>query len=71
MAEPQVNISEEHSEDQEAIPAASGGRQTPLDPSIRKTGQGVETDAKPTAKTESGEGSAVVEGSPNQGTTSR
>lgn len=62
---------EQPPEDQTATPIASGGQQTPLDPEIRKTGQDVETDAKPTAKTETGEGSAVVEGAPNQGTESR
>src|SRR5919202_3621454 len=33
--------------------AASGGKQTPTDSNIRKTGQGTKTTAKPTAKTES------------------
>jgi photosystem I subunit 4 len=52
-------------------PAASGGKQTPINESSRKTGSDVVTDAKPTAKAESGEGSAVVEGAPNQGTETR
>ncbi|MBD1937185.1 photosystem I reaction center subunit IV [Microcoleus sp. FACHB-68] len=46
-------------------------KQTPVDEATRKTGMGVKSGAKPTAKAESGEGSAVVEGSPNQGTDSR
>lgn len=62
---------EQSPEDKTATSTASGGGQTPLEPSIRKTGQDVETDAKPTVKTEAGEGSAVVEGAPNQGTESR
>lgn len=44
---------------------------TPVDAGIRKTGQGAKGNTKPSAKAESGEGSAVVEGSPNQGTDSR
>ncbi|MEX0270636.1 photosystem I reaction center subunit IV [Leptolyngbyaceae cyanobacterium UHCC 1019] len=50
---------------------ASGGEQTPINESIRRTGSNVVTDAKSTAKAESGEGSGVVEGSPNQGTETR
>lgn len=46
-------------------------KQTPVDEATRKTGMGVKSGAKSTAKPESGEGSAVVEGSPNQGTDSR
>lgn len=44
---------------------------TPIEESQRETGSDIETDAKPSAKAESGEGSAVVAGSPNQGTESR
>ncbi len=54
-----------------ATPAASGGKQTKLDPALRQTGQGSQSDQKPTAKPETGEGSSVVQGSPNQGTESR
>jgi photosystem I subunit IV len=50
---------------------ASGGYQTKLDAGARKTGVDMPTDGKPTAAPESGEGSAVVAGSPNQGTESR
>jgi photosystem I subunit 4 len=55
------------------IAPASGGKQTPIDSNIRKTGQGTKTDAKPGAKSEAGEGSSniEVEGAPNQGTDSR
>jgi photosystem I subunit IV len=51
--------------------AASGGYQTKLDAGARKTGVDMPTDGKPTAAPEGGEGSAVVAGSPNQGTESR
>jgi photosystem I subunit IV len=56
---------------QKSTPAASGGYQTKLDPGRRKTGVDMPTDGKPTAAPESGEGSSVVAGSPNQGTESR
>lgn len=51
--------------------AAPGGKQTPIDPAIRKTGSGTATAAKPTAKAESGESNPGVEGDPNQGTEAR
>ncbi len=47
------------------------GKKTATDERVRKTGQGVSTETQqPTAKAESGEGSPIVEGSPNQGTDS-
>jgi photosystem I subunit 4 len=57
----------------QTTPTASGGKQTPIDSNIRKTGQGTKTTAKPGAKSEAGEGSSniEVEGAPNQGTDSR
>lgn len=54
-----------------ATPAASGGEQTKIDAGARRTGSQAKGGAKTTAKAESGEGSGVVEGSPNQGTESR
>lgn len=54
-----------------ATPTASGGKQTKIDAAARKTGEPSKSEAKPTAVPESGEGSAVVEGSPDQGTESR
>lgn len=54
-----------------STPAGSGGEQTKLDAGARRTGSQAKGGAKSTAKPESGEGSAVVEGSPNQGTESR
>lgn len=51
--------------------ATGGSKQTPVNEASRKTGMGAKSGAKTTAKPESGEGSGVVEGSPNQGTDSR
>lgn len=44
---------------------------TPVDESIRTTGSGSETDAKPTAVQESGSSDPLVEGGGNQGTEKR
>ncbi|QIR36425.1 hypothetical protein HCG51_06435 [Tolypothrix sp. PCC 7910] len=51
-------------------PTASGGYQTPLEDSIRKTGDAEQSDARETAKPEA-PGEDNVAGSPNQGTESR
>ncbi len=51
-------------------PTASGGYQTPLEDSIRKTGDAEKSDAKQSAKPEA-PGEDDVAGSPNQGTESR
>ncbi|GET40134.1 photosystem I reaction center subunit IV [Microseira wollei] len=66
-----MNELEEVAGAQKSTPAASGGYQTKLDAGRRKTGVDMPTDGKPTAAPESGEGSSVVAGSPNQGTESR
>lgn len=58
------------SNNQESTPTASGGYQTPLDESIRKTGTAEKSDAKKTATPEA-PGEDDVAGSPNQGTESR
>lgn len=50
---------------------ASGGKQTPIDASIRKTGQGTQPSGKTTAQPESAEANVEKEGTPNQGTESR
>lgn len=47
-------------------PAASGGKQTPLDTMARKTGSDI-----PAPQAEAPGGNASVEGDPNQGTESR
>ncbi|MBD1927751.1 photosystem I reaction center subunit IV [Trichocoleus sp. FACHB-90] len=55
-----------------ATTAASGGKQTTIDERTRRTGQGNRVvDGNPAAAPESGEGSSVVQGAPNQGTDSR
>lgn len=54
-----------------AAVTASGGKQTPIDTTIRKTGSGTTTTAKETAKPEAGGGGTVVEGDANQGTEAR
>ncbi|MFB8788823.1 MAG: photosystem I reaction center subunit IV [Potamolinea sp.] len=54
-----------------STPAASGGEQTKLDAGARRTGTQVKSGGKTSAKTETGQGSGVTEGSPNQGTESR
>jgi hypothetical protein len=66
MAEEQ----KEKSSNQETTPSASGGYQTPIDESIRKTGDAEKSDAKSTATPEA-PGEDSVAGSPNQGTESR
>ena len=58
------------SDNQGTKPTASGGYQTPLDESIRKTGDAEKSDARPSAKPEA-PGEDDVAGSPNQGTESR
>jgi hypothetical protein len=51
-------------------PTAAGGYQTPLEDSIRKTGDAEQSDARQSAKPEA-PGEDDVAGSPNQGTESR
>jgi hypothetical protein len=60
----------QESNDQESKPNAYSGDQTPIDESIRKTGETGDTDAKSTATPEA-PGEDFVAGSPNQGTESR
>ncbi|NDJ25383.1 hypothetical protein GS682_27840 [Nostoc sp. B(2019)] len=61
---------EKKSDNQGTTPSASGGYQTPIEESIRKTGDAEKSDAKPTATPEA-PGEDSVAGSPNQGTESR
>lgn len=52
--------------------AASGGKQTPIDPALRRTGQGTSSPVRPGAAADSpGNDNPSVEGDPNQGTESR
>lgn len=53
-------------------PVASGGKQTPIDPSLRRTGQGASADVRPGAASEApGTDNPRIEGDPNQGTEAR
>lgn len=59
--------------EQKATPVASGGKQTPIDPSLRTTSQKTGgADVKPGAEPESAsQGNPRVVGDPNQGTEQR
>lgn len=51
---------------------ASGGKQTPIDPALRRTGQGAQTSVRPGAAADAaGTDNPRVEGDPNQGTEAR
>ncbi|MFW6295872.1 MAG: hypothetical protein ACOC04_01645 [Halothece sp.] len=65
------NQSETNEEAKKSTPTASGGKQTPIDPAIRKTSSGTQSPTKNASPTEPGEGSAKAEGDPNQGTEAR
>jgi photosystem I subunit 4 len=55
-----------------STPSASGGKQTPIDPAIRRTGQGAQTDVREGAAPEApGTDNPAKEGDPNQGTEAR
>ncbi|MEL6578348.1 MAG: hypothetical protein AAFQ14_01240 [Cyanobacteria bacterium J06621_12] len=57
---------------EEATPVASGGKQTPVDPSQRKTGQGTSQESRSGAEAEApGAKNASTPGDPNQGTEAR
>ncbi|MBN3894575.1 MAG: hypothetical protein V7L14_29975 [Nostoc sp.] len=58
------------SDNQETTPSSSGGYQTTVDESTRKTGDAEKSDGKPSATPEAPENDSVA-GSPNQGTESR
>lgn len=68
-----VEIEAPKGKGKETTPKATGGKQTPVDESKRRTGSGVKSNAKPSAKAESGsnKGDAPVEGGANQGTEQR
>jgi photosystem I subunit 4 len=67
----QDQLPSEQSEAEQTTPMASGGYQTPIDESIRKTGAAEQIDAKPTAVQESGSSDPLTEGGGNQGTEKR
>lgn len=53
-------------------PTASGGKQTPIEPGIRRTGQGAKQEVRGNAAPEApGTDNPQVEGDPNQGTEAR
>ncbi|MBF2074847.1 MAG: photosystem I reaction center subunit IV [Synechococcales cyanobacterium C42_A2020_086] len=55
-----------------STPVASGGKQTPIDPAQRRTGQGAATEVKEGAAADApGTDNPQIEGDPNQGTESR
>ena len=57
---------------EQETPAASGGKQTPVDPMQRKTGQGDSQDTRDGAAAEApGAKNAGTPGDPNQGTEAR
>ena len=57
---------------EEGTPAASGGKQTPVDPMQRKTGQGTSQETASGAEPEApGSKNTDTPGSPNQGTDAR
>lgn len=53
------------------IPQASGGYDTPIDETQRKTGMAIPTGGKQSAEQESGDSDPFVEGAGNQGTEKR
>ncbi len=55
----------------QTTPTAAGGKQTPIDESIRQTGQGDSTVVKPGAEADTPGGNPKVAGDPNQGTEAR
>ena len=60
------------SNSKDATPAADGGKQTPINPSERKTGQGTSQETRSGAEPEApGSKNTDVAGSPNQGTEAR
>jgi photosystem I subunit IV len=53
-------------------PTASGGKQTPIDPALRRTGQGAQENVSSGAAPEApGTDNPRIEGDPNQGTEAR
>lgn len=59
-------------EKEQATPTAEGGKQTPVNPTERKTGQGTSQDTRSGAEPEAPGGkNAEIPGDPNQGTEAR
>lgn len=67
-----VEVSPPSAKAGQTTPVASGGKQTPLEPALRRTGQGAETDVRAGAAADApGTDNPRIEGDPNQGTESR
>ncbi|MEM7760526.1 MAG: hypothetical protein AAF298_20705 [Cyanobacteria bacterium P01_A01_bin.40] len=59
-------------QNEQATPVADGGKQTPVKPSERKTGQGTSQESRSGAEPEApGAKNADTPGDPNQGTEAR
>ena len=56
---------------EQGTPAADGGKQTPVDPKQRKTGQTTNQETQSGAEPEAPGAGGSVPGSPNQGTDAR
>jgi len=57
---------------EQATPTADGGKQTPMNPSERKTGQGTDQDTRSGAEADApGSKNTGAPGDPNQGTEAR
>ena len=66
-----MNATIDSNDTQENDAVASGGKQTPLKPSERKTGQGTSAAVKDGAEPEAPGARSETPGAPNQGTESR
>jgi photosystem I subunit IV len=64
------NTPKQEEEKEETTPMGDGGKQTTLDPALRKTGQGSNQDTRSGATPEAPGGNKTP-GSPNQGTEAR
>ena len=72
MSNEPINATIDSSEEQQSNDAvASGGKQTPLDPAQRKTGQGTSMDTRDGAAPEAPGARSETPGAPNQGTEAR
>ena len=66
-----IEIEAPKAKGKKSTPTASGGKQTPVDPMQRATGQGTKPTGKTGAQAESAEANVQKEGTPDQGTESR
>lgn len=71
MSNEPINATIDSNDEQENDAVASGGKQTPLKPSERKTGQGTSADTRDGAEAEAPGARSETPGAPNQGTESR